>query len=588
MSDSQEQVRNLFGLSKEEKVLDDFGCSLSETLSIKGRLYLTENYICFSSNLFGFNRKYCIAINEIIELRLKKTSIEIDTKNPIKKNYSFSSFNNVQIVYKRIKSMCSSYNDNLTTNLSESKKNEVIPILLSDSENSDEESDEIVTTTSRSNKNSVKSNNSNEESPPKKDTTSAENESNNIINTSSKEGNIINDSSEPKKRENSPDKNEKGMKKNKSMKDLSLNEKLKINEINKNSNTDIKRKKSSGSVKRKNSDSQNDPLSQSNISQIKNLDDPEEIKFEQVDESFNEICRKVISLNPKDFFDKYLSGKNLETAYHKYYEWVGDYSEINFPEWEKIENKENPEIEKFQRIETFTLALHGVPLVNKSNVEKTSIYWIAKDGTYYLSTSSKSSGVPLSDCFLVQTGMEIHPYMNNTKSVLRTYVRTYMLKSTLFKSALLSQGKKSYGEEVKKWFQFIEEKGDKIEEDYVYRPRKRKNSLDNKHKLLSHGVEKEISQLSKEKHIVEFSDFVKDIFCGIKNYSKMAYDFYFREFDKNTRFILACFFIVFLLLLNVISRQNKEIMELKKGFNEMKTTLANLTNLVLELKGKEK
>ena len=588
MSDSQEQVRNLFGLSKEEKVLDDFGCSLSETISIKGRLYLTENYICFSSNLFGFNRKYCIAFNEIIELRLKKTNIEIDSKNPTKKNYSFSSFNNVQIVYKRIKSMCSSYNDNLTTNLSESKKNEVIPILLSDSEDSDEESDEIVTTTSRSNKNSVKSNNSNEESPPKKDATSTENESNNIVNTSSKEGNIINDNSEPKKRDKSPEKNEKGLKKNQSMKDLSLNEKLKINEISKNSNTDIKRKKSSGSVKRKNSDSQNDPLNQSNINQINNLDDPEEIKFEQIDESFNEICRKVINLNPKDFFEKYLSGHAPETAYHKYYEWVGDYSEINFPEWEKIENQENPEIEKFQRIETFTLALHGVPLVNKSNVEKTSIYWITKDGTYHLSTSSKSSGVPLSDCFLVQTGTEIHPYMNNTKSVFRTYVRTYMLKSTLFKAALLSQGKKSYNEEVKKWFQFIEEKGDKIEEDYVYRPKKRKNSLDNKHKLLSHGVEKEISQLSKEKHIVEFSDFIKDIFIGTKKYSKMAYDYYFREFDKNTRFILACFFIVFILLLKVIQRQSNEIMELKKGFNEMKITLANLTNLILELKGKEK
>ena len=60
MSDSQDQVRNLFGLSKEEKVLDDFGCSLSETISIKGRLYLTENYICFSSKLFGFNRKYTL------------------------------------------------------------------------------------------------------------------------------------------------------------------------------------------------------------------------------------------------------------------------------------------------------------------------------------------------------------------------------------------------------------------------------------------------------------------------------------------------------------------------------------------------
>ena len=584
MSDSQEQVRNLFGLSKEEKVLDDFGCSLSETLSIKGRLYLTEHFICFSSNLFGFNRKFCIAFNEINQLRLKKTNIEIDLKDPTKKNYSFSSFNNVQIVYKRIKSMCSSYNDNLTTNLSESKKDEIIPILLSDSEDSEEDSDEMVTTTMGSNKNSVKSNNSNEESPPKKDNTSAEYESNNNINNNS----IINDKSETKKRDKSPEKNEKGMKKNKSMKDLGLNEKIKINEISNKSNTDVKRKKSSGSMKRKNSDSRNDSLNQSNINQINNSDDPEEIKFEKVDESYNEICRKVISLNPKDFFEKYLTSKFPETTYKKYYEWVGDYSEVNFPDWEKIENKENPEIEKFQRIESFTIALHGVPLINKSNVEKTTIYWITKDGTYHLSSSSKSSGVPLSDCFIVQTGTEIHPYMNNTKSVFRTYVRIYMLKSTLFKSALLSQSKKSYNEEIRKWFQFIEEKGDKIEEDYVYKPKKRKNSLDNKHKLLSHGVEKEISQLSKEKHIVEFSDFIKSIFSGTKKYSKMAYDYYFREFDKNTRFILACFFVVFLLLLNVIQRQNNEIKELKKGFNEMKITLDNLTNLILELKGKEK
>ena len=477
MSDSQEQVRILFGLSKEEKVLDDFGCSLSETLSIKGRLYLTEHFICFSSNLFGFNRKYCIPFNEIIELRLKKTNIEIDSKNPTKKNYSFSSFNNVQIVYKRIKSMCRSYNDNLTTNLSESKKDEIIPILLSDSEDSEDESDEIVTTTSRSNKNSVKSNNSNEESPPKKDIISGENESNNIINTNSKENNIINDKNEPKKRDNSPDKDEKGMKKNQSMKDLGLNQKLKINEINKNSNTDVKRKKSSGSVKRKNFEDQKESLNQSNINLINNLDDPEEIKFEQVDESFTEICRKVISLNPKDFFEKYLTNKFPETSYHKYYEWEGDYSEVNFPEWEKMENQENPEIEKFQRIETFALALHGVPLINRSNVEKKSIYWISKDGTYHMTASSKSSGVPLSDCFQVESGTEIHPYMNNTKSVFRTYVRTKMLKSTLFKSALMSQSKKSYGEEIRKWFQFIEEKGDKIEEDYVYKPKKRKNSF---------------------------------------------------------------------------------------------------------------
>ena len=113
MSDSQEQVRNLFNLHKEEKILDDFGCSLSETIPILGRLYLTEHYICFGSNLFGFNRKYLIPFNEITILSLKKANIEIESKNNKKNKFIFSSFKDVKIVYKRIKSMCRSYNDNI-------------------------------------------------------------------------------------------------------------------------------------------------------------------------------------------------------------------------------------------------------------------------------------------------------------------------------------------------------------------------------------------------------------------------------------------------------------------------------------------
>ena len=36
----------------------------------------------------------------------------------------------------------------------------------------------------------------------------------------------------------------------------------------------------------------------------------------------------------------------------------------------------------------------------------------------------------------------------------------------MFKIALISQGKKSYNQEVEKWLKFITEKGDKIEGDY--------------------------------------------------------------------------------------------------------------------------
>lgn len=575
MSDSQEQVRNLFNLNKEEKILDDFGCSITETIPIPGRLYLTEHYICFGSNLFGFNKKYSIAFNEIIELRLKKANIEIESKINSKKKFSFTSFTDIQIVYKRIKSMCRSYNENISTSISDSKnKDEIIPILLSDSEDSDDESEEIISGKTCSS--SKKTNSSNDNSPKSNNNINVD-KLNNINNTSQNLINSLNDNNILNE-----------LKKSKTTKD-NIGENLKNEEIintntNTNINTNVKRKKSSSSIKSKKSEGENSPNKKDS-----NIIEEEEIKFNPIDEDQDyEICRKIVNLSPKDFFEKYQTNSFPETSYKKYYEWIGDYTEINVPDWEKIENPENPGIEKFQRIETFCLALHGVPLINKSNVIKTLKYWIDKDGTYYIKTSSKSQGVPLSDCFLVETTLEFHPYMNNTKTVFRTYVRTNIVKSTLFRGALISQGRKTYTQEINKWFQFIEEKGDKIEGDYVYKPKKRKNSFGDKHKSLSHGVEKEISQMNNEKHIVDFSDFCKDTYFSTKKYAKLSYEYFYREFDKKTRAILICLFFIFIMLFSIIQGQSNEIRELKNEISEMKTLLNNLTNLVLESKGKGK
>ena len=177
-------------------------------------------------------------------------------------------------------------------------------------------------------------------------------------------------------------------------------------------------------------------------------------------------CKKIIDLPPKEFFEKYLTNKNPETSYEAYYKWVGEYSSINVQNWEKIGSKDKKVVEKYQRKESFCLALHNVPLINKSNVEKICTYWIENDGTYYMNTLSKSNGVPLSSHFTVETFSEFHPFMNNTKTVFSTYVRTNIIKWTMFKMALISQGKKSYNQEVEKWLKFISEKGDKIDGDY--------------------------------------------------------------------------------------------------------------------------
>jgi len=194
---------------------------------------------------------------------------------------------------------------------------------------------------------------------------------------------------------------------------------------------------------------------------------PEKIIFKDIDKNLDhEICKKVIDIPPKEFFEKFQTNKNPETSYTGYYKWVGEYSEIDVGNWEKIKSKKNTDVEKYQRKEKFCLALHGVPLINKSHVEKTCTYWIDKDGTYYMNTLSLSKGVPLADKFNVETNLEFHPYMNNTKTVFRAFVRTNIIKWTLFKMALISQGKKTFSQEIDKWFKFIEEKGNKIIGNY--------------------------------------------------------------------------------------------------------------------------
>ena len=579
MSDSQEQVRNLFGLDKEEKILDDFGCTLSEKIPIPGRLYLTEHFICFGSNIFGFNRKYSISFNEITIMSIKKSNIELETKNNKRNKFSFTNFTDIKIVYKRIKSMCRCYNESISTNYLEQKtKEEIIPIILSDSEDSDDESEEIIKTKTSSS--SKKTQNSNKDF--------------NILNDDShkadKENNIIIE----KKIDNITKKNPNYIINNNIKKDESINEPKKLeqnieieeeNEINTSSNKRKNIKNSLNSIKNTktepNENKNKNTLDKAEEKKISNIED-EEIIFNPIDPHLDtEICRKIINLNPKAFFEKYQTNTNPETSYKKYYEWVGDYSEITVPDWEKIENQENPGVEKFQRIENFNLSLHGVPLINKSKVIKTLTYWVDEKGAYYMKTSSKSQGVPLSDNFTVETTLEFHPYMNNTKTVFRTYVRTNIIKYTIFKSALISQGKKSYTQEINKWFQFIEEKGEKIEGDYVYKPKKKLNSFG---RTLSHGIEKEISYMKSDKHIVDFSDFCEDIYFGAKKYVKYGYEYFYREFDKKTRIILFCFLFIFIMLLSIIRGQSNEIKELKYGFVEMKNILDNLTKLTIELK----
>ena len=411
MIETEENINLKSEEIKSDKVFEDFNCSysLSEESSVEGKLCYSENFIEFISE--REENKAHIDYKNINNIILNNTdNIEIETNE---KNFNFFSFQDSKTVFDKIDMVYKLYNGKV-------KKEEKDSVTKSDSGYSDNDVDDENNKAILSSKYSTNSSISNDASVK---------EDNNI-----KTLKVIQSSSNIKKLHLNDEKDEKKeIIRNNSSNDLKISKKLDFLEPKENEENHII---------------------------------PEKIKFNKIDTNIDAlICTKIINLPPKEFFEKYQTNKNKETSYHAYYDYVGEYSEVEVPEWEPLEKKEN-EIQKYQRKEKFCISLHGVPLINKSHVEKTCEYWVDNNGTYFFHTLSISTGVPLSDKFTVETTSEFHPYMNNTKTVFRTYQRTNIIKWTIFKMALIYQGKKTYTQEIEKWFKFITEKGDKIEGDY--------------------------------------------------------------------------------------------------------------------------
>jgi len=411
MIETEENINLKTEEIKSDKVFENFNCSysLSEESSVEGKLCYSENFIEFISE--REENKAHIDYKNINNIILNNTdNIEIETNE---KKFIFFSFKDSKTVFEKIDMVYKLYNGKV-------KKEEKDSVTKSDSGYSDNDVDDENNKTILSSKYSTNSSISNDASVK---------EDNNI-----KTLKVIQSSSNIKKLHLNDEKDEKKeIIRNNSSNDLKISKKLDFLEPKENEENHII---------------------------------PEKIKFNKIDTNIDAlICTKIINLPPKEFFEKYQTNKNKETSYHAYYDYVGEYSEVEVPEWEPLEKKEN-EIQKYQRKEKFCISLHGVPLINKSHVEKTCEYWVDNNGTYFFHTLSISTGVPLSDKFTVETTSEFHPYMNNTKTVFRTYQRTNIIKWTIFKMALIYQGKKTYTQEIEKWFKFITEKGDKIEGDY--------------------------------------------------------------------------------------------------------------------------
>ncbi|XP_022144576.1 protein VASCULAR ASSOCIATED DEATH 1, chloroplastic isoform X2 [Momordica charantia] len=90
-----EEYRQLFRLPPDEVLIEDFNCAFQENILIQGHMYLFMHYICFYSNIFGFETKKVIPLQEITAVRKAKTAGIFPNAIEIfdgEKKYFFASF----------------------------------------------------------------------------------------------------------------------------------------------------------------------------------------------------------------------------------------------------------------------------------------------------------------------------------------------------------------------------------------------------------------------------------------------------------------------------------------------------------------
>ncbi|MXQ83569.1 hypothetical protein E5288_WYG014594 [Bos mutus] len=91
-----EDFRKLFSkLPEAERLIVDYSCALQREILLQGRLYLSENWICFYSNIFRWETTISIQLKEVTCLKKEKTAklipnaIQICTEN---EKHFFTSF----------------------------------------------------------------------------------------------------------------------------------------------------------------------------------------------------------------------------------------------------------------------------------------------------------------------------------------------------------------------------------------------------------------------------------------------------------------------------------------------------------------
>ncbi|XP_029434059.1 protein Aster-C isoform X2 [Rhinatrema bivittatum] len=92
---SEEFKKQFRELPDSERLIVDYACALQKDILLQGRLYLSENWLCFHSNIFRWETSMAITLKDVTSMTKEKTArlipnaIQISTEN---EKFFFTSF----------------------------------------------------------------------------------------------------------------------------------------------------------------------------------------------------------------------------------------------------------------------------------------------------------------------------------------------------------------------------------------------------------------------------------------------------------------------------------------------------------------
>ena len=67
--DGKDSLRKLFKLPDDEVLIEEYLCALYKKILLQGRMYLFRNYVCFYSNVFGYQKNKVIPLKDVTIVR---------------------------------------------------------------------------------------------------------------------------------------------------------------------------------------------------------------------------------------------------------------------------------------------------------------------------------------------------------------------------------------------------------------------------------------------------------------------------------------------------------------------------------------